>query len=253
MIGNAESRDVVRLPIGKDTMTCKTFHTLAALMALAPAAWAGGIGHYGGENSIRIHGGSFEPDGESQYWQDKEIDFFGAAEDFDDFQFSVDWVHYVSSRVGILGSVSGYEADQLQSYRDFVTGSGDEIFHVTTLEIGSFEAGVVVHLLRGDALILPYVGGGVGLYDWTLSEDGDFVDFEFDPPALFNDVFFESGEAFGTFLVAGIEVPIGSSFSVFGEGKWTNVDDEFNSVDFAGLGTLDLSGESISAGVAFNF
>ena len=233
-------------------MMKKAMYGAAALMLLAPAAWAGGIGHYGGQNSIRIHGGSFEPDGESQSWSDKEIDFFGDAGDFDDFQFGVDWVYYVSARVGLMGSFNGYEGESLQSYRDFVTGSGADIFHLATLELGSFEAGIVVHLLRGDAVVLPYVGGGVGLYDWTLVEDGDFLDFGFDPPALFNDIFIENGEAFGTFYLAGIEVPIGDSLSVFAEGRWTSVDDELTR-DFAGLGELDLSGQAFMAGVAFNF
>ncbi len=227
---------------------------MAVLAAVAPASnvLADGIGHYGGQNSVHIQGGSFEPDGGSQYWTDKEVDFFGSAEDFDDFVFSASWVYFVSSRVGIQAGVSGYEGSSLQSYRDFITGTGEDIFHLTTLELGSFEAGVVIHLLRGDMFVLPYVGAGFGLYDWTLIEDGDFLDFGFFPPALFNDLFIESGEAFGTYYLAGIEVPIGSTWSLFAEGKWTQVDDEFTG-DFAGLGTLDLSGDAYSAGIAFNF
>lgn len=237
---------------GEEGMIRKATYATVGILLLAPALWAGGIGHYGGQNSVRIHGGSFAPDGESQYWTDKEIDFFGSAEDFDDFVFSADWIHFVSARVGLRAGVSGYEGESLQSYRDFVTGSGDDIFHLATLEVGSFEVGFIVHLLRGDMLVLPYVGAGVGLYDWTLSEDGDFLDFGFNPPLLFNDLFLESGEAFGTYYLAGVEVPIGSSFSVFGEGKWVTADDEFSG-DFAGLGKLDLSGDQFSAGVAFNF
>ncbi len=238
-------------------MTRKATYLIAAmgivsLVSASPAAFAGGFGHYGGQNSIRIHGGSFEPDGASAYWVDKEIDFFGSAEDFDDFLFAVDWVHYVSSRIAIVGSLSGYEGSSLQSYRDFITGDGGDIFHQATLDMGSAEVGVLVHLLSGDAVVLPYVGVGVGLYDWSLSEDGDFLDFGFDPPALFNDLFIEEGEAIGTFFLVGVEVPIGSSWSVFGEAKWSDVDDELTG-DFAGLGPLDLSGQSVTAGVAFNF
>ncbi len=224
----------------------------AVALLVVPSAFAGGIGHYAGENVIRVHGGSFEPEGESRYWQDKEVDFFGTAEDFDDFRLSVDWVHYVSARVGVIGSFSGYEGELPQNYRDFVIAGGGEIFHDTTLDIGTFELGIIVHLLSGDAIVLPYLGAGIGIHSWELTEDGDFLDFGFDPPALFNDVFFDDGDAFGTFFLAGVEVPLGSSWSVFAEGRWVDADDELSG-DFAGLGTLDLSGKSIGGGVSVSF
>ena len=233
-------------------MNRKSSLFVAALIIIAPATFADGLGHYGGQNTIRIHGGNFEPDGKSAYWQDKEVDFFAEAEDFDDFQFGVDWVHYVSARIGIIGTISGYEGSSLQSYREFVTADGRDIFHQTTLDLTNVELGVIFHLLSGDAVVLPYIGGGVGIYELSLSEDGDFVDFGFTPPALFNDLFLEEGEAFGTFFLVGVEVPIGSSWSVFGEAKWSDADDELTG-DFAGLGPLDLSGQALSAGVSFSF
>lgn len=210
------------------------------------------LGHYPGESVFRASVGAFSPAGESAYWTDKELDFFTDVDDFEDFTFSLDFIQFVSSRVGVLVSASGWEGESTQSYRDFVDDFGDEIFHVTTLDVAWLDVGVIFHLLGDRAPVMPYVGAGGSFIAWELIEEGEFIDFGFRPPEVVRDVFVADGDGFGFFLLAGFEVPIGSTVSFFGEGRWRDADVELGQ-DFAGFGTLDLSGHSLTAGLSFSF
>ena len=100
-----------------------------------------------------------------------------------------------------------------------------------------------------NATISPYLGIGGGYYDWTLTEDGEFIDFA--DLSIFADRFVDSGDTFGWFWVAGVEVPLGANWRVFAEGRWTDMDDDLSG-DFEGLGTLDLGGRTIAFGAGFS-
>lgn len=210
------------------------------------------LGHYPGEGLFRASAGAFEPEGDSQYWEEKELDFFADASEFEDFTFAVDFLYFLSARTGVLLSVGGWEGEQTQSYRDFVDSQGDEITHLTRLDQAWLDLGVVFHLLARRAALMPYVGAGGSVVSWELEEDGDFIDFGLEPELVFRDTFVSSDEAFGYFLLVGVEIPLTSNAGLFAEGRWRWADDELDG-DFAGLGTLDLSGRSISAGVSISF
>ncbi|MDX1643384.1 MAG: hypothetical protein R3244_03390 [Thermoanaerobaculia bacterium] len=210
------------------------------------------VGHYPGEAMLRASAGAFEPDGESEYWDEKEIDFFADANEFEDFTLSVDFLYFVSARTGVLFSVGGWEGEQTQSYRDFVDAQGGEISHLTRHDQAWLDLGVVFHLLSRRAALMPYVGAGGSLVSWELEEDGEFIDFAPQSSVIFRDTFLASGEAFGYFFLLGVEIPVGRSVGLFAEARWRRADDELDE-DFAGLGALDLSGRSISAGVSVSF
>ena len=162
---------------------------------------------------------------------------------------AVDYVHPLGPRMGFLLSVSSWEADLAQQYRDFVDPAGSGIFHTTSFELTSLEAGLVWNLTDRNARISPYVGLGGGYYDWTLSEVGEFIDFA--DLSIFDARFTDSGDTFGWFGVAGVEVPLAESWRVFAEGRWTAMDDNLSG-DFEGLGVLDLSGSTVAFGVGWS-
>ena len=148
---------------------------LAALVALPAVAQRGPYGSDGG--TLRLRFGEFTPAGDGDYWIDKRADFTGNEEDFADDLLAVDYLHPLGPRMGLLVSVSSWEADVAQEYRDFVDPAGLGIFHTTSFELTSLEAGLVWSLTDRNATIVPYVGVGGGYYDWTLTEDGEFIDF----------------------------------------------------------------------------
>ena len=223
---------------------------LATLAVAAPASAQ--RPYYGGDHAIRFWIGLFEPDGDSQYWNDSFDAFTGETSDFADTTVGGDFKLGLTGRTSLLLGGSYYEGRADQSYRDFVDRFGDDITHRTTLEIASATAAFVVDLTGRRAVIVPYVGVGGGFYAWRLEEAGDFIDFIPEEPETFSTRFSDDGNTLGWFWLAGLEVPIGPRFSVFAEGRWQRLDDDLGG-DFAGSGNLDLSGTSIVGGASWRF
>ncbi len=227
--------------------------TLTAVLlgsALAAAAQAQPSGPI--DQSIRFRLGSFRPEGDSQYWDEKARDFTGSASDLEDAIGGVDYLLELNDHFGLLFSGSAYEGRTDASYRDFVDPRGGEVSHRATLDIASLTAGLVFHLTGRNAAFRPYVGGGGGLYSYRLEEDGRFIDFNPPPPTIFRADSVAEGKASGYFWLAGFDVPIGRNWGFFAEGRWHQVDDELGD-DFKDFGKIDLSGRDVSAGVSYRF
>ncbi len=204
------------------------------------------------EQSVRLRLGSFRPEGNSQYWHDKAIQFNGKASDLEDAIGGIDYQLALNPHFALLFSGSSYRGQTDPSYRNFVDSRGGEVSHTATLEIASLTAGLVFHLAGPNAPIRPYLGGGGGVYAYRLEEDGRFIDFTPPPPTVFRADSVAEGNSFGYYWLAGFEVPVGRSWGFFAEGRWSKVDDELGD-DFAGFGKIDLSGRDVSAGVSYRF
>lgn len=140
---------------------------LAALLLSALPALAQGRRYVPErESAFRFRVGSFLPEGDSQYWLDKEEDFTGSTEDFENPSFGIDFLLPLSNRLSVQFSGSGYGGEATNAYRDFEDNFGDRIRHDTTLAIASGTAGLVLHLTGPDVAVQPYLGGGVGAYAW---------------------------------------------------------------------------------------
>lgn len=225
----------------------------AGLVLAASAAEAQSYRRYGGDNALHFRVGMFTPDGESAYWADNALVFTGDAADFDDIALGADFRFGLGERLALVLSGDLYEGQEDQAYLDFEDTFGGDIFHTTTLDVGSLTTGLVFNVLPRGSVVVPYVGAGGGFYFWTLREEGDFIDFG-DPAGdtIFTDFFEDEGEALGWYWLVGLEVPLGTQWSVFAEGRWQNVEDELSG-DFAGFGDLDLSGRQIAGGLAWRF
>src|SRR6185295_2744668 len=230
-----------------------TFAVVLFGSALAAAAVQAQVPSGPIEQSVRLRLGSFRPEGDSQYWQDKEADFTGGkGSDLEDAIGGIDYHVELGDHLGLMFSGSTYQGQADPSYRDFTDSRGGEVSHTATLDIASLTAGLVFHLTGRNAAFRPYVGAGGGLYAWRLEEDGRFIDFTPPPPTIFRADSVAEGEAYGYYGLAGFEVPVGRSWSFFAEGRWHQVDDELGD-DFATFGTIDLSGRDVSAGVSYRF
>jgi opacity protein-like surface antigen len=234
----------------------RTVLVLAGLLIASVPAWAQHHpyrerSYHERDGAFRLRVGAFRPDADSEYWNDKKLDFTGDASDFEDASVGADYVLSLNRNVGVMFSGSYYQGNATQSYRDFVDNRGDRIRHDTTLDIGSLTAGLVFNLTGPDAPISPYVGAGGGLYSWRLEESGDFIDFNTPHRDIFSANLKADGVGFGYYFLAGLEAPITRRVSVFAEGRWTKVDDDLNG-DFEGFGKLDLSGREVAAGISWN-
>lgn len=226
---------------------------LSALVVLAAPAFAQDQRYYPErEGAFRVHLGVLQLEGDSDYWRDKEEDFTGSIDDFENASFGLDYLLPLgSSRLSLIFSGSVYEGDTTNSYRDFEDNFGDRIRHDTTLEIASGTLGLVFHLTRSDTAIQPYLGAGGGAYSWRLEENGDFIDFGSPSRPIFNAQLESEGVAFGAYALAGVEIPLSPRLSIFAEGRLTQVDDDLSD-DFEGFGKIDLSGREFAAGLSWN-
>lgn len=222
---------------------------LAVLLATAAPALAQQRGYYERDGAFRLRGGIFTPDGESEYWTDKEEEFTGDAGDLENVVVGTDYLLTLSPWTGVLFSGSIFSGDTTQSYLFFEDNFGDRIRHDTTLQLGTVTAAFVFQLAGEEVPIRPYIGFGGGLYVWSLEEDGDFVDL--DTLDVFSASLESSGAVLGYFGVAGIEVPLSRNFSLLAEGRWHQAEDELSG-DFEDFGTIDLSGLEITAGLSWN-
>lgn len=209
--------------------------------------------HYGHgpDMSFRLRLGLFTPSGDSDYWKDAHDEFTTKTSDFEDLVGGMDFIWGVHAPVGVMFSADYYQGKNDMSYRDFVDVAGRDIFHTTELEISPVTAGIVVRLAPQGFPVQPYVGGGGGLYFWHLDETGDFIDFG-GVNNIFSDTFHDDGTTFGGYALVGLDVPISTYFSLFGEARWDWAKDDLTG-DFAGLGKLDLGGRRITGGVAWHF
>ncbi len=220
---------------------------LAGLLVAAAPAWAQ-RGYYDRDGAFRLRLGLFTPEGDSEYWTDKAEDFTGEVDDLENASLGLDYLLSIGPRTGVLFSGSYFQGDTTQAYEGFVDNFGDRIRHDTTLEIASLTAGFTFHLTEPDAAVRPYLGVGGGLYSWRLEESGDFIDSNSE---IFTATLESDGVVLGYYGLVGIEVPIGRSVSLFGEGRFHRVEDELSG-DFEEFGDIDLSGREISAGLSWN-
>lgn len=212
--------------------------------------------HRGGnrynEPSFRIQIGEFEPDGESSYWDESTFDFDRGPGDFEDAAVGLSYIHPLGRRLGLQVSGFFFESSQDLAYRRFEDQFGADILHTTEIEIAAGTVGLIYNFAGPEAALIPYVGAGGGVYSWRLTEYGDFIDFDDPNLEIFEDFFEDQSEEFGAYFTAGLEVPLADTFSIFAEARWDSAEAELAG-DFRGLGKLDLSGKSYSAGLSWRF
>ncbi len=237
-------------------MTVKTTRVMMALAGLlilaAPAFAQHGRPYYRGrEDAFRIHFGDFMPEGDSDYWRDKEADFTGSIDDFENISFGLDYLLPLGDRLSLMFSGTFFEGDATNSYRDFEDNFGDRIRHDTTLDIASGTLGLLFYVTPPTAPVQPYLGAGAGAYPWRLEESGDFIDFGTPSREIFSATLESEGVAFGYYGLAGLDIPVTPHFSLFVEGRWIQVDDELSG-DFEGFGKIDLSSREFAAGLSWS-
>jgi hypothetical protein len=229
----------------------RVFTLVIAVAALwSASAEAQGNWQPGDFGSWRFYMGVFEPTASSQYWDETFEVFTGSPSDFEDLVFGTDYLWRTSRYGGILFGVSFYDGRATQAYIDWVDAGGGDISHTTTLTLTDMTAAYVLRVGRGG--VRPYIGGGGGLLWWRLREEGSFIDFA-DPnlPIVFAS-YRSDGTTWELFGLAGLDFRLGHRWSFFFEGRYRWSEAELNQ-DFAGFGTIDLSGPQVVGGFSYNF
>lgn len=125
-------------------------------------------------------------------------------------------------------------------YYDLVRPDGREIEQEFKLRVVPITGTVRILPLGRHAPIQPYVGGGIGIFNWRYVESGDFVDFTTPNNTVFRATYEESGTSVGPVAVFGLRVPM-NQFALGFEGRYQKADGDLDTNDFLAP-KIDLSG-----------
>jgi outer membrane protein W len=123
-------------------------------------------------------------------------------------------------------------------YNDFVNDNGSEIEQDLKLRVVPFTATVRWLPMGHHNGVEPYIGAGVGVFNYRYSETGQFLATD---GSIFRGNFVDSGTATGPVILGGVRVPVGS-WGVGGEVRYQSAEGKLPAdQDFAGS-KIDLGG-----------
>lgn len=159
-------------------------------------------------------------------------------------EYLVGLAHFFEAGLG----VGFYQKTVSTTYTDFVNSNGNEIPQDLKLRIVPFTA-TIRFLPLGSRGITPYIGAGVGVYNWRWSETGQFVDSNGN---VFAGTFVGSGTSTGPVVLGGVRLPVGP-VAFGGEIRWQGGSGDLPvSQNFAGS-KIDLGGVNYLFIVNFKF
>jgi opacity protein-like surface antigen len=195
--------------------------------------------------------------------------------------FGFGYEYFFSNHLSLLLNVEGYSKNKLGQYLDYVGYSfpdGDFAFpgdfegeffpsHTFSVSITPFQLSVKITPLGRRMKIIPYLGGGVGVYLWSVRIFGDLIDFSDDSyyyeddeiivdpiyPIYSVDAREENKLKVGFQGFAGIMIPLANRISLEAEFKYNYAMADFSESAFLGFERFDLSGYQITIGMNYWF
>jgi len=150
-----------------------------------------------------------------------------------------DWLVGIGDHLEAGVGLGYYRRTTPSVYRDFVDADGTEIAQEMKLRVTPLTF-TVRFLPLGRRGIQPYIGAGVGVFNWRYAETGEFVDFS--DNSIFRASFVDDGNEVGPVVLGGLRIPVGDAFAVGGEVRYQQVEATL-APDVGFLGTvLDLGG-----------
>ena len=158
-------------------------------------------------------------------------------DDFNGATFGGEWLIGLSDYLEAGVGVSFYQNTVPSVYAQKVRDDGREIAQELKLRIVPL-TGTIRFLPIGRRGVAPYVGGGIGAFNFRYSETGEFIDLD---GFTFTGRFIKSGWTAGPVILGGIRVPLGDVFTVGGELRYQKAEGK-------GLLEEDFLGDKIDLG-----
>jgi len=205
-------------------------------------------------DSIYVLGSYFIPKGNSDVYRQNRIETTFEVQDLNTVGGTFGYDHFLGDFISIGGSASFYRSDTTVSDVDFEFENGQPIFRDIRLEIVPLELNLRLLPAGRNAVIIPYVGGGIGAYMWEYEEFGDFVIDRFTDPSIITGSAFSDGTDFGYHVEGGVQIPVSRSATITGEVKYFSVEGDLDIEGFdPSFEPIDLSAVTYSAGISFWF
>jgi opacity protein-like surface antigen len=166
-------------------------------------------------------------------------------DEFNNVTFGGEWLYAVSDYLETGVGVGFYRSTVPSVYRDVVNADGREIAQDLKLRIVPITATVRFLPIGRSGPVEPYIGAGVGFFNWRYSESGEFVDSS--DGTIFGETYRADGTAVGPVILGGIRFPAGDAMTIGAEYKWQKAEGDTNPVESQLLGNkIDLGGQSIN-------
>lgn len=201
--------------------------------------------------------------------------------DFNSSIMGLSYEYFLSRQVSLVFSVDTYDRVKAGYYKDWVGYEMDQgdfafpadyykgdfsVMHSFTFSLIPVQISAKVLPLGRRSKIIPYLGGGVGVYIWGVRLRGDMVDFAdeyvYDDPDLgevsvYPIVATQADEStrfsFGYHLFGGVQVPIANRLTLEAEYKYHFVNKGKFTDAFEGFEDFDLSGFQVTVGLNYWF
>ena len=229
--------------------------SVAVLALVAPAGAAAQVTRVEPRQSVGFNVGYFalrsidsRVDGDVLF-----ADLDSLAFDVDNFNsatFGGEWLFGLTEFLEGGVGLGFYQHTESTVYRHFTHFDNTEIEQDLKLRVIPFTA-TVRFLPLGRGSVQPYVGAGIGFFNWNYSEVGEFVDFTDD--SIFSARYRASGNSVGPVVVGGVRVPVADVWMFGGELRYQNAKGTIdNAEDFLG-DRIDLGGWTTSFTVHLRF
>lgn len=180
----------------------------------------------------------------------KNLDFLAFnIKDFSGPLFGAEYLVGLGNNFDVGLGAGYYQRTVPTVYNNFVNANGTEIEQDLKLRVVPFSATVRFLPMGHHNGIEPYIGAGVGVFNYRYSESGQFLATD---RSIFRGTFVGSGTATGPMILGGIRVPVGS-WGVGGELRYQSAEGTLPAdQDFAGT-KIDLGGLTYSFTINVRF
>lgn len=220
--------------------------------------------------------GYFIPRAESDLWQDEFYNMSFEKSSYQTTNFGFGYEYFLSNQFSVVLNVEGYSKNKLGEYVEFVgieDSDGEWAYptdfmadfypsHTFSVSITPIQVSLKIAPLGRGQKFIPYVGGGAGLYIWTVRIFGDLVDFN-DPyvdidwdvevyPIIPVNAKEENKLRIGYHAFGGVMIPVANRISFEAEFKYNFAEGNLTE-SFVGFEPFDLSSYQISVGLNYWF
>jgi opacity protein-like surface antigen len=248
----------------------KTIGLLAGLVLLLPTL---GIS---GALSFRL--GYFVPRAESDLWKIEFENMTFQKSDFQTTTLSIFYEHFLTKELSLLVGVDTYTKTELGDYEGYVGVDVEDVYlaipsqysegfyisHNFSVSSTPIQLSLKLTPLGRRSGFIPFVGGGIALYVWSVKLLGDMIDFTDEVPLTdgVNDFMgygiydtqarAESRFSFGFQAFAGFMIPVASRIAIEAEFKYSQCKGDLGDA-FEGFQDFDLGGYQFAVGVNYWF
>ena len=170
--------------------------------------------------------------------------------DFNSVAIGGEWLFGVSDYIDAGVGLGFYQRTVPSVYSRFTHADGSEIEQDLKLRIIPITA-TVRFLPIGRGGVEPYVGAGIGFFNWRYSEVGEFVDFS--DESIFTARYKASGNSAGPVIFGGVRAPVADVWLIGGEIRYQKAEGTIENAEDFLSDRIDLGGWTTSFTIGLRF